>query len=299
MSDPLIGKMAALATAVCWTLTAQAFEHAGKRVGSLPVNLIRLVLAFFLLSLYTWITRGLPLPLDASGHTWVWLLISGFIGFSLGDLFLFRAFVVVGARISMLIMSLVPPLTALIGWIFMRETLALMDWAGMALTIGGVGLVISQRRDNGGGKSFRHPISGVLLAFGGAVGQAAGLVLSKFGMGSYDAFAATHIRIMAGIAGFLVIFTLRKSWPRTAAALRDRTAMRSISLGAFFGPFLGVSLSLLAVQYIATGVASTFMSIVPVLIIPPAVLFFHEKITVMEIVGALLAVSGIALLFLH
>jgi drug/metabolite transporter (DMT)-like permease len=74
--------------------------------------------------------------------------------------------------------------------------------------------------------------------------------------------------------------------------------MTFTSIGAIFGPFLGVSFSLLAVQQTATGIASTIMSIVPVLIIPPAVLVLHERVSARALIGAIAAVAGVALLFL-
>jgi drug/metabolite transporter (DMT)-like permease len=137
-----------------------------------------------------------------------------------------------------------------------------------------------------------------LFAFGGVLGQAAGLVLSKYGMGSYNAFAATQIRVIAGIFGFGVILFVFKRWPRIRSAFHNRKAMTRITVGSFFGPFLGVSFSLLAVQYIATGAASTIMSIVPVLIIPPAVILLKEKVTFKEVIGAVIAVTGVVLFFL-
>ena len=132
------GEIAALGTAACWTVTSMAFESAGKRIGSMAVNLIRLVMALGFLTVWGAIVRGQALPLDASGHNWLWLSISGLVGFAIGDLCLFRAFVLVGARISMLIMSLVPPITALTGWLLMGEVLSALDWVGMTITIAGV-----------------------------------------------------------------------------------------------------------------------------------------------------------------
>jgi drug/metabolite transporter (DMT)-like permease len=293
-----LGELAALGTAGCWTVTALAFESAGRRVGSLSVNLIRLVMALVFISLFCLLTRGRLLPDDATPHAWLWLSVSGLVGFSIGDLCLFRAFVLVGARISMLIMALVPPITALLGFLLLGETLTRLDWLGMAVTICGVTWVVLERQEKKGGGRRRLPGWGVLLAFLGAVGQAVGLVLSKLGMGDYNPFAATQIRILAGIAGFVVLFSIVGWWPRVAAALKDRGAFGRINLGAFFGPFLGVSLSLAAVQYTETGVASTIMSIVPVLIIPPAILIFKERVSLRAALGAALAVMGVALLFL-
>lgn len=292
-----LGELAALGTAGCWTVTAMAFESAGRRVGSLSVNLIRLVMALIFISLFCLITRGRPLPDDAAPHAWLWLSVSGLVGFCIGDLCLFRAFVLVGARISMLVMALVPPITALLGWALLGETLTGLDWAGMAVTICGVAWVVLERQEKKDGVR-RLPGWGILLAFLGAVGQAVGLVLSKLGMGDYNPFAATQIRIIAGIGGFALLFSAVGWWPRVKTALKDRGAFLRINLGAFFGPFLGVSLSLAAVQYTETGVASTIMSIVPVLIIPPAILIFKEKVSMRAAFGAALAVGGVALLFL-
>jgi len=312
------GEFAGLMAAFCWAATAMAFESAGKKVGSLSVNLIRLFMAIFLLGIYTWITRSMFFPMDASLHQWKWLIISGLVGFSLGDLFLFEAYVRIGARISSLIMSFVPPITGVIGWIIMDERLSLENIIGMAITLTGIILVISQRKNRNPNPSriveeepgefprkrrrlkvsFSYHVVGIIMAFAGAVGQATGLVLSKYGMQDYDAFAATQIRVLAGTVGFMVLFFILRRWNRVFSALRNRKAMKRVTLGAFFGPFLGVSFSLLAVQHTLTGIASTLMALVPVLIIPPAVFYFKEKVNAIEIIGAFIAFGGVALFFL-
>ncbi len=293
-----IGELAALGTAFCWTATAMAFESAGKRVGSVPVNLIRLMMALGLHSLLGLVRRGAPVPVDASAHAWTWLALSGFVGFCIGDLCLFRAFVVLGSRIAVLMMALVPPITALTGWLVLHERLSPLDWTGMGLTLAGVAWVVLERRRGANGEHVRHPVSGILLGLGGAGGQAVGLILSKYGMREYDAFAATQIRVIAGVVGFSVIFVLVGWWPRVTAAFRDGTAMARTGIGAFFGPFLGVSLSLVAVQNTTSGVAATIMALVPVLIIPPAILVMKERVSPRAIGGAALAVAGTVLLFL-
>ena len=296
--ESYIGEIAALATAFFWAVTALAFESAGKRVGSLALNLIRLCLGFAFLTIFLTLFRGKPLPIDANFHQWFWLSISGVIGFTIGDFLLFKGFILVGARVSMLMMSLVPPLTALIGWIVMGETLSPTSFLGMALVVGGISLVVLERSPDQKQVKFNRPLRGILAAFGGAVGQAVGLVLSKYGMGDYDPFAATQIRIIAGTAGFCIVVTLMGMWGRIAFALRDKKAMATTSLGSFFGPFLGVSFSLVAVKYTATGIAATIMAIVPVILIPPSIILFKEKVSMREVVGSLIAVVGVAILFL-
>ena len=297
-----LGEIAALLTALCWTVTAMAFESAGKRVGALSLNLIRLLIGLAFLAVYNAIIHDGFLPV-ANGYQWFWLALSGVVGFVLGDLFLFEAFILIGARISMLIMALVPPITALIGWITLGEIMSGMEFLGMGVTLLGIFLVLAKKRDPVKEKPVKrlHPgplMLGSLLALGGAVGQAAGLVLSKKGMQDMNAFEATQIRIMAGVVGFTLVITLFRRWKHFRQALTDLKAMKTITLGSFFGPFLGVSFSLLAVQHTDTGVAATLMALTPVMIIPAAMLFYKERIHIMEILGAIISISGVALFFL-
>ena len=297
-----LGEIAALLTALCWTVTAMAFESAGKRVGALSLNLIRLLIGLAFLAVYNAIIHDGFLPV-ANGYQWFWLALSGVVGFVLGDLFLFEAFILIGARISMLIMALVPPITALIGWITLGEIMSGMEFLGMGVTLLGIFLVLAKKRDPVKEKPVKrlHPgplMLGSLLALGGAVGQAAGLVLSKKGMQDMNAFEATQIRIMAGVVGFTLVITLFRRWKHFRRALTDLKAMKTITLGSFFGPFLGVSFSLLAVQHTDTGVAATLMALTPVMIIPAAMLFYKERIHIMEILGAIISISGVALFFL-
>jgi len=301
MFENYFGEIAALATALFWTFSAIAFESAGKKVGSLSVNLIRLIIGFAFLSIYSFFARGLLFPTDATTENWTWLLLSGTVGFVIGDLCLFQAYVVIGSRISMLILSLTPAITALLGWIVLGEKLSWMNILGMTIVLTGILLVIVRKNNNSSTDkktNINYPIAGILLALGGAFGQGLGMVLSKKGMAGYDPFASNQIRTIAGIIGFIVVLTIFKRWPFFAKAVKNRKAMTSISIGAFFGAFLGVSFSLIAVKYTDTGIAATLMSIRPVLIIPFAITFFKEKVTLKEIIGAAIAVTGVVIFFI-
>ncbi|MFZ0282690.1 MAG: DMT family transporter [Bacteroidales bacterium] len=293
-----IGEFAALLTACFWTITSLSFETASKKIGSVAVNILRLVIGLVFLSLFTLLHRGMILPLDASTENWFWLVLSGLVGFVFGDLFLFKAYTVIGSRFAMLIMTLVPPLTALFSFFILGERLTLFNYLGMTLTFSGIALAIFSRPGKGEKISLKLAPKGLLYAFGGALGQALGLVLSKLGLKSYDPFAATQIRIIAGIAGFTILITTLKRWPAVLRATSDRSAMIPTSVGAFFGPFLGVSFSLISIKFTEAGIASTIMALVPVLIIVPAVLLYKQKVTLPEIAGAIISVGGVALFFL-
>ncbi len=292
------GELAALATAVFWTVTALSFEFASKRVGSLAVNMIRLTFAFIFLGIFNLVARGMFLPLDASPHAWLWLSLSGIVGLVLGDYFLFKSYMVISSRISMLIMTTVPPFTAIIGWLLLGEKMLPLHILGMFLTMAGIFMAIFTKPENGQRIKLSYPVKGIIFALIGSVGQAGGLVLSKYGMGEYNSFAASHIRLIAGLLGYALIILVLRKGALIRNAIRDARGMKFITLGSFFGPFLGISFSLLAVKYTNTGIAATIMAIVPILIIPPSVILFKEKFTWIEIAGAFVSVAGVVLMFL-
>jgi drug/metabolite transporter (DMT)-like permease len=237
------------------------------------------------------------LPTDATPEAWLWRSVSGLVGFTVGDMCLFRAYVLIGARLSLLLMTLVPPMVAIIGWVMLGERLSLKDWLAMALVVGGVLWVVAEKPNGKNGLPNNISAWGIALGILAALAQAVGLILSKKGMGDYNPLAATHIRVIAGGLGFAVLFLLIGWWPKVIASTKDRRAMGTVTLGALFGPFLGVSLSLAAVQNTEAGVAATLMGLVPIVIIPLEYLVRKQKASMRAVFGTILAVAGTALLF--
>ncbi|WP_128426238.1 DMT family transporter [Gudongella oleilytica] len=291
-----IGELAAVATAISWTLVGLFFSQASKRIGSLSVNFYKLIFGFTMLSITAYFTRGIALPVDATLKNWTWLALSGIVGFFLGDYFMLKAYIEVGVRVSMLMMASSPPMAALLGFFFLSERLSPSALLGMLITISGIVLVILSK-DNGRMR-VRYSIKGLTYAFIGAFGSASGMVFSKIGLGDYNTMAATQIRIIAGFLCFVIFVTVRNEWKNLRSAIMDRKALKYTFLGSIFGPFIGVNLSLVALKYTSTGIVSTITSMTPVTIIPFSIALFKEKVKPREILGALISVSGVAILLL-
>ena len=292
-----IGEISALLTAMLWVLSGTAFEHAGKRVSSQAVNLMRLIMAVLIMSVYLTIRRGSPIPFDASPQNWLWLSISGLVGFVLGDFFLFESYVLVGTRLALLIMSLSPILTGILSYFVFGEKLSLLNMLGIVLIILGIMLVVLTKNQGEKMKLNIQP-RGLIYAILGAVGQSIGLIFSKLGMGSFDPFASTQIRLIAGTFGWILLFLIFGWFPRLKRFTTDRKALGFTFFGAFFGPFLGVSFALTAMQHTKAAVASAIMSIMPVLILPVNLVLFKEKIRSRAILGAVITVIGVVILYL-
>jgi drug/metabolite transporter (DMT)-like permease len=292
-----LGEIAALLTALFWAITSTAFESSAKKIGSLNLNMLRLLLGLVFLSIFTYATRGQLLPTDASPSTWKWLMLSGVVGIVIGDLLLVEAFMRIGARLSMLIFASVPPISGIMALIFLGEKMTSIQIFGMFVTLAGIASVILVA-DGNNKLAFSHPLAGILFAFGGALGQASGYIIGKYGIADYDPFSATQIRLISGILAFIVIFTVRHHWPNFIKSFKRKDAMLTLTVGSFFGPFLGISMSLYAVQKINPGVASTLISITPIMLIPYAFFIKKEKVTAKEIIGTIIALTGVAIMFI-
>ena len=290
-----LGEGAALLTSACWSLNSVCFTLAGRRVGSASVNLVRLLMAWVLLVLLHLGLYGSPFPLQAGGTRLGWLGVSGLIGFALGDAVLFEAFVLIGARLAMLLMTLSPGFSALLAWLFLGQGLSLPKLLAMALTLGGIAWVVW---DGGDREAHPHLWRGVLLGIGGALGQSVGLLFSLKGLaGGFPPISANLIRVSAGLGALLLYFGATGRLRGALGGLRDGRATAAIGLGAVTGPVLGVVLSLVAIARAPMGVAATLMSLSPILLLPVSHFGFREKVGGHAILGTLLALAGAAALF--
>ena len=294
-----LGELAAIGSALAFAVNSGLFTAAGRRVGAGVVNRTRLLFAAFFAIISHWIFLGTPWPWDAEPEHWLWLGLSGLAGFVLGDAFLFQAFVWVGARISMLMMSLTPVIAALTAWLFLGESLTFWQIAGIALTLGGIAWVLWE---GNGSQAAQDPnyVKGILFGLGGAIGQALGIVLAKNGMqGDISPLSGNFIRLFTATALMWAYTLFKRQGQDTFSRLAgEGRALCSTAGGAFVGPFLGVSLSLFALQNASVGVISTLMALSPVFLLPIGYFWFKERFGWRAVAGTLLAMAGVALLIL-
>ena len=308
-----LGEIISLLVAVLWTATALFADQASHRIGAMSTNFFRMVFSAILLAGLLWIVIGHPYPAFADGKTWLWMGLSALVGYVFGDYCLFNSYIVIGARFGQLFMTLAPPFAAIAGWALLGETLSWKSWLAMAVTLTGIAISILNRSGADHHLRLKLPFKGVLLGIGAGLGQGVGLVLSKIGMQHYAAalpadapaafdwampFASTMIRSLTGMVGFFVLLALMRKLPELRAALKNGAGMKYTGLTTLFGPFIGVSLSLMAVQYARAGIASTLMALTPVLILFPYALIYKQKITPKEILGVIISMTGVALFFL-
>ena len=294
-----IGEIAGLATSFFFALTSIIFASAGRIVGSQVTNRIRLIFALAYLVILNIILFGEPLPISAESSRWIWLGLSGVIGLSLGDSFYFQSLISVGPRLGSLLLSLAPIFGSVIAWVFFGETLTPLQITGIVLALSGIGWVVVSH-DEPKNTPHGHTKRGVFFGVLAGLGQAVGLVLSKQGMfGEFSPFQANAIRIFAaGIFTWSWTFIEGKAGATFTTLGEKPQALGLLALGALVGPLLGVSASLFAIQHTEIGVASTLMALPPVIILPISYFVLKEKIGWQAVAGTILAIGGVAILFL-
>jgi drug/metabolite transporter (DMT)-like permease len=303
----LLGEGAAVMTSVLWTICSILFASAGKRIGVFSVNAYRIVMAAGLLSAAHLLVMGSIIP-EANKEQWFYLIISGIIGLALGDFAYFSALVYLGPRKGVLMMATAPIFSVVSAVFILDEIPGIWSMLGISVTLTGVMIVIYEKE----GHSFEPPLSkrtkitGVVMGFGGALGQGLGLVISKYGMDNaaspgadtMDPLSASLIRMVAAGIFIWIVVVLSGRTREIIFSARDRKGMEHTAGGAFFGPFLGVWMSMVAIAHALAGVAATLMSLAPVMIIPVLWLLYKQKTNWRGIFGAVIAVIGVSILFL-
>ena len=303
-----LGELISIGVAFSWTATALLSEFGSKRLGNLTLNVLRMMLALvFSLVLFGVITGELLPSVGASPEAIGWMLLSGLVGYVIGDYCLFQCYIIIGSRYGQLFMTLAPLSAALMAWVMLGQQMNAMSIIAMLVTLLGIGISVLGRGEHHK-VSLKLPLNGVLFAVGAAMCQGVGLVLSKIGMDHYEAvndapewlipFSANFYRCIAGIVGFSLLLYFRDGMAPLREALHDKKGLSIATATTIFGPFIGVGFSLMAVQYTAAGIASTLMAMTPIIILLPSYWLFREKITWRAVIGAVISVLGVSLFFL-
>ena len=302
-----IGELISIGVAFSWTATALLSEFGSKRLGNLTLNVLRMGLALVFSLVLFMIVIGNPLPPGASAEAAGWMLLSGVVGYVIGDFCLFQCYIIIGSRYGQLFMTLAPLAAALMAWITLGQQMTGMSILAMFITLAGIGISVLGRGEHHK-VGLKLPLNGVLFAIGAAMCQGIGLVLSKIGMDHYEAtanmpdwlvpFSANFYRCVAGIIGFTLLLYFRKGLDPLHEAVHDKKGLAVATATTVFGPFVGVGFSLMAVQYTAAGIASTLMAMTPIIILLPSYWLFHQKITWRAVAGAVISVVGVSLFFL-
>ncbi|MEG4287612.1 DMT family transporter [Microcoleus sp. C2C3] len=287
-----MGEIAALSAAFVWALASTIWQRVGQQIPAVVLNLLKGAIALFML-LATVLILGRSLP-AINPHILAMLLISGALGIGIGDTAFFLVLKYLGARRTLLLETLSPPLTALFSLIFLQENLSPIACTGILLTICGVAWVIAERTAETTLPS-KHLWQGLAISLLGQTSHAAGAVLSRaaFTQIDIDPLWTAALRLSGGLAVMLCF--LNPTNLDTFQQLKAPKILGAIILAAFLGTYLGIFLQQTALKYAPAGIAQALISTSPLFILPLAVLA-GERVSLRAVVGVVAAIGGISLL---
>jgi len=293
------GELAGIATAFCWTASYILFTIAVRIAGPKWLNRWRLSVAVVFLLILHWIVYRTPLPFGADWGRWGWLTLSGVIGFAISDAFLFRALLHLGAHRTSLVTSLIPVMSALLAWSIFGEQLTLAQVLSSGAIVAGIALVISARPSGQEPMARKEVALGVMFALGTVATQSLRYILSKQALGGgFPVLSANVVQILAATVAVWLAALFSGRWKKDLDVFRNRRAALTMIGGAIAGPFIGVTLSMVALAKAQIGIASTLMALPPVLLLPFAYFVLKESIGPRAVAGTALAIGGVTCLFL-
>lgn len=295
LTATIIGPLAALTAALFWALATLLYSQAGSYLSAAQLNLVKGIVACPLLVLAGWFT-GQLLAIEGNLATYL-LLASGVIGITLGDTLYFAALRRLGPWHTMLLEYLAPPFAALLAWILLAQGMRWFEVVAALVIISGIFVVISEKPKSA--ERVQLNMSGIAAGVGAALCQALGLVMSFHALQEFEMspLNASLLRLLAGTFALTIALLLLKPSliQSTRSALRH-TSIPWLLVAIIMGTFLAIWLQQTAIAYINPGLAQTLLATAPLWLIPIQ-WFRGQPLSARSIVGALIAVSGIALLF--
>jgi drug/metabolite transporter (DMT)-like permease len=291
------GEFAALGAAFLWAASSTVYALLGQRIPPLQLNLLKGLIAIALIVL-TLTIAGQPIP-ELDPLPVGILLLSGVIGIGLGDTAYFSALIHLGARRTLLLETLAPPMTAVLALIFLRENLSTGAWCGILLTLLGIAWVITERTPASVVRDI-NPLQGIVWAILAAIAQSIGAVLSRFALveSNLSPLWSTLLRLIGGtLIVVLLLLIPRQTQKQVFQVLRSPRLIGVIILTAFGSTYLGIWLQQTGLKFAPAGIAQTLSATSPLFVLPIA-FWLGEKISLRAVLGVLVAVVGIGILFM-
>lgn len=303
----LSGELIAILTTLCWSLGIFPFTEAAKRIGAGPLNQYRLLLAWIIISVILFFFNDLniiQLFATPQPYHYIFLGLSGIIGFSIGDYCSFTSFKLLGPKLGSLYTTFAPGAALIIGYVALNETINFIGIIGILTTIGGVIWLTFSKKDayEASKIGYKRDRKGIIYGIIGALCQGTGLVLSKYGMDYYSeklpTMHAVWIRLLfAFIAAFVVSILLGKLKSNSKPIFtNEKNNLPFLFLGTILGPVMGVTLSLMAIQQLEVAVAQTIFALLPLFVLPISLIVYKEKITLQSVFACFIALTGVLLL---
>ncbi len=290
MDDRLLYCGVSLLSACSWALGAILWRKLGEQLSSYSMNLAKTAIGALFLGAVL-LVGGVG---TVGARPALFLALSGLLGIAVGDTFFFLALMRLGPRRASLMGSLSPVAIALSAAALLGERPTPAAWAGIAAASFGVGWVMRERAPDGADAESVWP--GVRYGLLSVLCTAGGVLLAKVALASVPAVHAAWIRLAAGSAGLALWGASHSELGRWVTPFRSGVLLAKAAAVVAVVVFGGFWLSLVALKHIDAAVAGTLNATGPLFILPMSAILLKERLSVRAVLGACIAVGGVALI---
>ena len=302
MLTAFAGELAGLVTAIVWAISSQLNGYMGRIVGATGITLLRLPFQFMFLVLFC-VVGGVRLSFDHSQLSL--LFLSALTGLAIGDLALYKAITIIGARAGVLLQSLCTSVTAIFGVLFLGEVVSWQMAVGIVFTTVGVGTVVTERAGGAELPGQSEPSTaekrlGILLGLLCSVAFAISLIFLRAAMKEgLDPLWGGALRVlMAGGGLWITGYALGWSQAAVTRLRATRGKIRLLLFSCFLGA-LGMWTSCITLQHVQAGVGATILGLQPIWVIITYAVWARKLPSRRMMLGTLIAFSGTALVCLR
>lgn len=289
MNATLIGMAAAVGSAFSWALGSVLFRRLGDYLAPVTLTFAKGTVGAAFLGLVLVVIGFEPMEADV----WLLLIVSGLLGIALGDTLFFLALNRLGAHVVVILFTLGQVLTVLLAVIWLGEQPQPLDWAGIALVLSGVTVVMWSRM---GRSATRTGLTGVLYGLLSVVAMSVSIIIAKEALETVGTVQATFVRMLAGAVGVFLVGQIRGQLLNGLGALRQSRVLGLFLMSVIVVTFGGFWLSLVAIAHVDVSIANTLNATEPLFVLPLAAIVLKERITPPVVLGSLATVAGIVLI---
>jgi drug/metabolite transporter (DMT)-like permease len=289
--EPALGAACALGAALAWSVTSLLARTLMPHYGSVTINAVRSGLAGGLLLTCVVVVDGPETLVAMSASTFLLLALSIVAAIGIGDTVFLESTRAIGLGRAMTIGTTYPLGAALLAAALLDERITMPVALGTLLTLGGVALIVSVRAD--GEARPERLWFGVGTAVVASAAWAVSTVMMKAPLHEIEPLTAQAVRLP--LASALLFLT---PWARGAGvALRRAGRGPLVRIGVLSVVTAASSVLFVAgIKYAGVTVGAVLSSTAPLFALPLGVLFLGERASPWTVLGALVAVGGIAVL---
>ena len=294
-----LGQALALATATCWACNSVAYRYLGQRMDSSFLAHVRMWMAVPIILTISLVANN-GFPAGVSARTITFLLLSGFFGYFVTDMLMFKAYLYLGSRESLVILNLAPVASAIASWFLFAEELSILQISAVLMTISGIIIMVLGESK---GEDKNHDKSkvklGIAFAVFGALFQAVSYILAKYALDDVDALSSNMLRNVGGLIAFIIYGILfQRTFFKDMKVFKDRKLIYILLISVIIGPVGGMSCQMEAMNLAPVGIVTAISQVSPVLLLPVDKFILKKKLTLSSITGTIISIVGVALLFI-